>query len=104
MNSDYGKAIWVSASALAGLFALTWGGSAALDRKYETKEAHGVVHETLQSGIDSMAHSSLKREIREIRDALFSTNDAERKRQLELDLKDAIDRLCMKFPQDRECR
>jgi len=94
---------------IAGIFALigtVWGSVTVFDDRYEMKEVHAPVHVSIQAEFSSMSYTALKAEIRAIRDAIWKLNgsDADRKRQLELDLKDAVDRLCLTFPTDRECK
>jgi hypothetical protein len=90
-----------------GLVASVWAGVVTLDNRYEVQEVHDPVHAEITASMDSYAYTALKREIREIREAIWNIKepvDLRRIQQLEWDLQDAIDRLCISFPNDRECK
>jgi len=91
-------------SGLLAVVALVWAGLAGMDGRYELKEVHEPVHIQITQGMNSYAYTALKKEIREIRDQIRTTSDNDWRRQLQNDLQDALDRLCMQFPSDRECQ
>ena len=105
MSIEVGAGLKLLAAGFA-LVATVWGGVQVADSRYEMQEVHEPVHVSIQSEFSSMSYTALKKEIREIRELLWRLNgtDPERKRQLEYDLQDAIDRLCIAFPEDRECK
>lgn len=84
--------------------ATIWGGMVTLDSRYEIKESHTVEHRVIQTGMDNFSYTILKKEIREIREEIQHAVDVAHLERLQMDLEDAIDRLCLQFPQDRECR
>jgi hypothetical protein len=87
---------------ILGLFGTVWGSVTVLDGRYEQKIVHTPVHMQITQGMNSYAYTALKKEIREIRTQLLNATGAW-KQQLEYDLIDALDRLCLQFPNDREC-
>jgi len=94
---------------ITGLFVLiggVWGSVQIADTRYEMQIVHKPEHVLITQSLDSYAYTALKTEIREIRNEIWKLNgsDANRRRQLDLDLQDAIDRLCRQFPMDRECQ
>lgn len=93
-------------AACAALVTLTggiWGGTQILDQRLVTR----VEFEAQAATIDELAYTIMKAEIRELREALREARargDDEWASGLEADLEDALDRLCLRYPQDRECR
>lgn len=81
-----------------------YGGVMGLDMRYEQKEVHEPEHVLISTGMETFAYSIMKKEIREIRELLYRETDPARKAYLILELNDAIDRLCIQFPKDRECK
>ena len=103
MSIEIGLGAALKAAATMGAsVGVIWGGLIAMDNRYEVKETHEVEHVVITTGLDNFSYTVLKKEIREIRDSLYNA-PPDRKQQLELDLQDAIDRLCRQFPDDREC-
>ena len=98
------KIILWAAGALLGLVASVWGSVTVLDNRYEVKQVHEVEHSAIQTGMDTFSYAILKKEIREIRELLRDAQHPEDTARLELDLADAIDALCIQFPEDRECK
>lgn len=92
-----------SVTATAAAVGVVWGGVTVLDARYEMKEVHEPEHEAIQTSFDGMTVSSIKREIREIREQLRNATDPDYRAYLQAELADAIDRLCRISPADREC-
>lgn len=90
-------------TALMAAVGVLWGSVTVLDSRYEMKEVHAPQHEMIQTSFDGMAVSSIKKEIRDLREAIRDASDPEYRAYLEAELVDAIDRLCNIKPDDREC-
>jgi hypothetical protein len=86
------------------LIATVYGGTQAMDARYEVKQVHEPEHAIIVAGMDNFSYTILKREIREIRELIYTEGNEARLVQLQLELQDAIDRLCKQFPEDRECK
>jgi hypothetical protein len=85
-------------------FVVLWGGVQVADTRYEQKAVHETEHSIIQTGMDNFSLTILKKEIRELREIIAHEDDPAHAARLQLDLQDAIDRLCRFFPEDRECR
>lgn len=98
------KIVLYAVGSILGLVATVYGSVTVLDGRYEVKQVHVVEHKAIQTGMDTFSYAILKKEIREIRTLLRTAESLQERERLEMDLQDAIDALCMQFPDDRECR
>lgn len=87
-----------------GIFGAVWGSVEVADSRYELQAVHEIEHTVIQTSMDTLSYTALKREIREIRTLISQEQNPQRIVNLKLDLSDAIDRLCREFPADRECK
>ena len=87
---------------LFALVASVWAGTDMLDKRHVTR----IEYETQGAQLMEMGYTALKKEIRELREANIHADQSghtEWADALANDLKDAVDRLCRDWPQDREC-
>lgn len=89
---------------LAGAVAILFGSVTTMDARYEMTAVHGPQHTILAGTLSDLSWNAYKQTIRDIRKELVNEANFARRQRLELELQDAIDRLCLSFPDDRECR
>ena len=56
------------------------------------------------SAVEDLAWSTLKDDIRDLRERIRQAQNPELKRNLEEDLEELLDRFCRSYADDRECR
>ena len=89
---------------VAGAIGILFGTVTTLDARYELKEVHGPQHVILAMTLSDLSWNAYKQTIRDIRKELVTETDPTRREGLKLELQDAIDRLCLSFKEDRECK
>lgn len=87
------KTVLVTLGSLFGVLTVAYGSINALDARYAPI---GVV--------EDLAYSTLKKDLRDLRERISKAENADLKRDLEADLEALVDRLCRSFPNDRECK
>ena len=95
---------WTKAATVLIAFITMLGTAFAFtDRTYQRKSEHNIVHDMLNGALEDINRTTQKNSIRELERDLDRERDPDRRKKIEYRLKDAWDRYCASFPEDREC-
>ena len=96
-------AVSLATKAIASVVAVSGFGSGAWVGGIQVRDYLDERYAPMQV-VDDLAWTTMKGEIRRLRQLIEDAESATVREQLEEDLQDTIDRFCKNYPEDRECR